>query len=280
MDVERAPFPWFGGKSRAAALIWARLGMVSNYIEPFAGSLAVLLNRPHAPRIETINDLDAYLSNFWRAIQADPEQVALYADWPVSEADLHARHRWLLRELPAHREKMMTDPDYFDAKIAGWWVWGLCQWIGGGVVLRGNLLGPRAGAREAPAGSVRKHARAGRAPKAARCGRGPCRTWSSPAHAHETASLRAERQRVRHRRAPSKNHAEARRWAAAWPPKPWRRVAPAARRIIDHRQDRRLGELVSAAPAAAAQRSRMLRVLDSGARPGGHLRQRGHWHRA
>ena len=26
----------------------------------------------------------------------------------------------------------MTEPDYFDAKIAGWWVWGICQWIGSG----------------------------------------------------------------------------------------------------------------------------------------------------
>ncbi len=39
----KAPFPWFGGKSRAAELIWSRLGDVSNYVEPFAGSLAVLL---------------------------------------------------------------------------------------------------------------------------------------------------------------------------------------------------------------------------------------------
>ena len=28
----RAPFPWFGGKSRAAELIWSRLGEVSNYV--------------------------------------------------------------------------------------------------------------------------------------------------------------------------------------------------------------------------------------------------------
>lgn len=26
----------------------------------------------------------------------------------------------------------MTDPEYFDVKIAGWWVWGLSMWIGGG----------------------------------------------------------------------------------------------------------------------------------------------------
>lgn len=41
--MHQAPFPWFGGKSRAAELIWSRFGDVPNYVEPFAGSLAVLL---------------------------------------------------------------------------------------------------------------------------------------------------------------------------------------------------------------------------------------------
>jgi len=58
-ETLRAPFPWFGGKSRAAARVWAALGDVPNYVEPFAGSLAVLLARPHEPRVETVNDLDA-----------------------------------------------------------------------------------------------------------------------------------------------------------------------------------------------------------------------------
>lgn len=128
----RAPFPWFGGKSRAASLIWERFGDVANYVEPFAGSLAVLLARPHIPRIETVNDLDCHVSNFWRAVAAAPDEVERFCDWPVNEADLHARHLWLVQNLPSHRECMMTDPDYFDAKIAGWWVWGLCQWIGTG----------------------------------------------------------------------------------------------------------------------------------------------------
>lgn len=127
----KAPFPWFGGKSRVAHLVWPRFGDVLNYVEPFAGSLAVLLQRPFDPRTETVNDKDAYLSNFWRALQADPEQVAHYADWPVNEADLHARHLWLVNQAD-FRERMMTDPDYFDAKIAGWWVWGLSAWIGSG----------------------------------------------------------------------------------------------------------------------------------------------------
>ena len=128
----RAPYPYFGGKSRAAHLIWERFGDVANYVEPFAGSLAVLLARPTEPRIETVNDLDCHIANFWRAVQSDPEAVAKWCDWPVNEADLHARHLWLVQGLPAHRERMLTEPDYFDAKIAGWWVWGICQWIGSG----------------------------------------------------------------------------------------------------------------------------------------------------
>jgi hypothetical protein len=126
----KAPFPWYGGKSRAAHLIWPRFGDPVNYVEAFAGSLAVLLLRPHQPRTETVNDKDCYLSNFWRALQADPEAVCHYCDWPVNEADLHARHAWLLSQAD-FRERMMADTDFYDAKVAGWWVWGLCQWIGG-----------------------------------------------------------------------------------------------------------------------------------------------------
>lgn len=127
----RAPFPWFGGKSRASHLVWAAFGDVANYVEPFAGSLAVLLGRPTEPRVETVNDLDCYLANFWRAVQAAPMEVARHADWPVNEADLISRHRWLVAQAE-FREKMRRDPEFFDVRIAGWWVWGLSQWIGSG----------------------------------------------------------------------------------------------------------------------------------------------------
>lgn len=125
----KAPFPWFGGKSRAAKLIWPRFGNTPNYVEPFAGSLAVLLNRPHDPGNEIVNDKDKYVANAWRAIQADPDAVAGFADWPVNECDLHARHRWLHKQVE-FRQRMENEPDYFDAKIAGWWIWGLSCWIG------------------------------------------------------------------------------------------------------------------------------------------------------
>jgi hypothetical protein len=133
METVRAPFPWFGGKSRAAHLIWPRFGSdVKNYVEPFFGSGAVLLNRPGGPgHTETVNDLDCFVSNFWRALAADPDAVAHYADWPINEADLHARHQWLVDQAE-FRERMKTDPEFYDPKIAGWWVWGLCAWIGSG----------------------------------------------------------------------------------------------------------------------------------------------------
>jgi len=95
----KSPFVWFGGKRKVATEVWAALGDVDNYVEPFAGSLAVLLGRPHNPadgsrRAETVNDMDHYLSNFWRAVALYPDEVAQYADWPVNEDDLFARHLW------------------------------------------------------------------------------------------------------------------------------------------------------------------------------------------
>lgn len=127
----KPPAPWHGGKRRVAPQIWRRLGDVKNYVEPFAGMLAVLLNRPTAPGIETINDLDCYVANFWRAVTFDPEATAWWASYPVSEVDLHARHDWLVAQ-DGFRSRMDTDEDYYDVQIAGWWIWGLSCWIGGG----------------------------------------------------------------------------------------------------------------------------------------------------
>ena len=90
-----------------------------------------MLNRPSEPGIETVNDLDCMVANFWRALQHDPDAVADAADWPVNEADQHARHLWLVSQ-EQFREQMKVDPDFYDAKIAGWWVWGQCIWIGSG----------------------------------------------------------------------------------------------------------------------------------------------------
>ena len=136
-NLSKTPWPWFGGKSDAAEAVWAALGDVDHYVEPFAGSLAVLLRRPHVANrtyhSETVNDLDGLLCNAWRAIARDPDAVAEAASWPVCEADLHARHLALLAWRAAgNAERLMADPDYFDARMAGWWAWGQSCWIGAG----------------------------------------------------------------------------------------------------------------------------------------------------
>jgi len=134
--VLKAPFPWFGGKSRAASMIWSRLGDVKNYVEPFFGSGAVMLGRPNVDLddlpLETVNDADGFVANFWRAVAHDPEAVAHYADNPVNENDLHARHSHLVNLRPSFVPRLEGDPDFYDAKIAGWWCWGICCWIGSG----------------------------------------------------------------------------------------------------------------------------------------------------
>ena len=129
----KAPFPWFGGKSRVAGIVWQRFGSVANLVDPFCGSLAILLGAPaDEGRIETVNDKDGFVANFWRAVAADPEQVAHWADWLVNENDLHARHIWLVNQTADLVSRLEGNPDYYDAKIAGWWVWGICAWIGSG----------------------------------------------------------------------------------------------------------------------------------------------------
>jgi len=62
----------------------------------------------------------------------DPEAVIAAAEWPVNEADLHARHLWLVGQRERITERLMGDPEWCDPKAAGWWVWGCSCWIGAG----------------------------------------------------------------------------------------------------------------------------------------------------
>jgi len=130
----KAPFPYFGGKSSVAPIVWAALGTPKRYIEPFAGSAAVLLARPNAPNVnqyEIINDLSGGIVNFWRALKAEPDTIAsLAADWPVSELDEYARKCWLIDHEAALADRLRADPEYYDAKLAAWWVYVQCNTLG------------------------------------------------------------------------------------------------------------------------------------------------------
>lgn len=131
----KSPFPYFGGKATVADVVWQALGQPKHYIEPFAGSCAVLLNRPDynpSKHMETICDKDGYVANVWRSLQMEPDAVAKVCDWPVNHADLNARRRYLLKNADL-LQNLCEDPEWHDNKMAGYWIWAASCWIGSGL---------------------------------------------------------------------------------------------------------------------------------------------------
>jgi site-specific DNA-adenine methylase len=124
--LKTALFPYAGGKSRVADLIWSNIGDVDAFIEPFAGSAAVSLLRPdwHRGRTRILNDNNGLLVNALRAVKYDPGGVVEYADVQRSEIDLAAFFRWL-RGVDLV-EALKGDPDYYDPKAAGRWLYAMC----------------------------------------------------------------------------------------------------------------------------------------------------------
>lgn len=90
----RPPFAYFGGKTNIAEQIAALLPAHLHYVEPYCGSLSVLLAKRPA-KMETVNDLDHELMAFWRVLRDRPEDLArACALTPHSRAEyLASAHR-------------------------------------------------------------------------------------------------------------------------------------------------------------------------------------------
>jgi DNA adenine methylase len=71
----KSPVPYFGSKQALSAWIVGMLPPHEHYVEPFCGSLAVLLAKPPS-RMETVNDLDRGLVSFWRILRDRPDELA------------------------------------------------------------------------------------------------------------------------------------------------------------------------------------------------------------
>jgi len=142
--IDTQVFPYFGGKARVAEEVWRRFGVVDGYVEPFAGSLAMAMRnpRPEALKSENLNDLNGLICNFWRSVAQEPQATASYADWPVSHLDLTARQSWLRERAPRLVERLRDDANFCDPEMAGWWVWGISQWIGSGWCAGSNRQRP------------------------------------------------------------------------------------------------------------------------------------------
>jgi DNA adenine methylase len=67
-------FGWYGGKFSHLDWLLPLLPDVQHYCEPFGGSAAVLLNR-HSSPVETYNDLDGEVVNFFRVLREQKESL-------------------------------------------------------------------------------------------------------------------------------------------------------------------------------------------------------------
>lgn len=94
----RSPVTYFGGKTLLAPWIVDHFPAHNHYVEPFAGSLSVLLAKEPSAH-ETVNDLDADLVTFWRVLrERSDELAAACALTPHSRAEQAAAN---VREQPS-----------------------------------------------------------------------------------------------------------------------------------------------------------------------------------
>lgn len=105
----RPPVSYYGGKGRLAGWIASLLPPHRVYLEPFAGSCAVLLAKPPATH-ELVNDLDGDVVNFFRCLRDHPDELER-----ACRLTPYAREEFDAADL--------TDPGVDDLERARrWWV--------------------------------------------------------------------------------------------------------------------------------------------------------------
>lgn len=84
---KKIAFGWYGGKFIHLEWLLPLLPECNHYVEPFAGSASVLLNKKPSP-LETFNDIDGELVNFFRVLRDQPaalvRQISLT---PIARAE-------------------------------------------------------------------------------------------------------------------------------------------------------------------------------------------------
>lgn len=112
-DRRRIAFPWYGGKVKFLGWLLPLLPATPQYCEPFAGSASVLLNRDPSP-LETLNDLDSGVVNFFRVLRdREDELVRLLARTPYS------REEFELSDDPSRRS--LEDARRFYVRVRQSW---------------------------------------------------------------------------------------------------------------------------------------------------------------
>lgn len=144
-EAKRPALTYYGGKWRLAPWIIQHFPTHSAYVEPCGGAASVLLQKPRSP-LETYNDLDGLVVNFWRVLRDNPNELIRkirLTPWSRLEYDLSlepcddpiesARRFWVLIQMsivgshgyhPGFRiiksaKHIHKHPDLFDKDLEG-----------------------------------------------------------------------------------------------------------------------------------------------------------------
>ncbi|MDX1993984.1 MAG: DNA adenine methylase [bacterium] len=74
MAKNKIAFGWYGGKYSHLEWLLPLLPETTHYCEPFGGSAAVLINRKPSP-VETYNDIDGDVVNFFRVLRTQKDEL-------------------------------------------------------------------------------------------------------------------------------------------------------------------------------------------------------------
>lgn len=89
--IKRPALRYYGGKWRLAPWIISFFPEHKNYVEPCGGAASVLLQKPRS-LLETYNDLDGNVVNFFRVLRDRPEELIRkiqLTPWARAEYELH-----------------------------------------------------------------------------------------------------------------------------------------------------------------------------------------------
>ena len=104
MPPLRSPIQWFGGKGHMQAKLLPLLPAHREYIEPFFGGGSIFFAKPPA-KVETINDLDSAVMDFYRVLRDQPEEFIRLAQLTPYSRELYneCRATWRAETDPVRR---------------------------------------------------------------------------------------------------------------------------------------------------------------------------------
>lgn len=125
----KALAPWFGGKRTLAPAIVEELGDHTQYFEPFAGGISIILAKPKSQK-ETVCDLHGDITNLARVISIEASAVQLYlrlSSLVFAEGLLQDARAYLeANEIPGREPPGVWTPSMLDR---AYWFF-LASWMG------------------------------------------------------------------------------------------------------------------------------------------------------